>query len=240
MVTVPETHDVALLAPWYVTAPQNVAIHRYLDSGFVAQFQADVSSAPQNNANLFKWQSDDKVSTTDTRLKLRRPVHRTFHMVAWEASCKMATAPAGYPAIPPAKIASAGFVLRDVSGASPLGFTSRRASPRVGRRSRARRRIPTLPGASSPCPWCRGRLRPARATRAKRRFHCTRFRSRPRAGRTRSSIGYLPIGGGDYVPQTSTAPDSGVTNELPWPFGLRITPTARRRFTPLINRSDRA
>ena len=138
MVTARESHDVAVLAPWYVTGPQNVAIHRYLDPGFVAQFQADVSSAPQNNAHLFDWQSEDQVSATDTRLKLRRPVHRTFHMVAWEASCKMATAPAGYPAIAPEKIASAGFVLRDVSDAT--GFSrwasrSSKASRRVGRRS---------------------------------------------------------------------------------------------------------
>ena len=122
MVTARETHDVAVLAPWYVAGSQNVAIHRYLDPGFVAQFQADVSNAPQKNTSLFDWQSEDQVSPTDMRLKLRRPVHRTFHMVAWEASCKMATAPAGYPAIAPEKIASAGFVMRDVSGASPQGF----------------------------------------------------------------------------------------------------------------------
>jgi hypothetical protein len=220
MVTIPETHDVALLAPWYVTAPQNVAIHRYLDSGFVAQFQADVSSAPQNNANLFKWQSEDRVSATDTRLKLRRPVHRTFHMVAWEASCKMATAPAGYPAIPPAKIASAGFVLRDVSGASPLGFYIEKGKPKgwgpisstTGDPDAARRlkSLSLVPRQAAPSPGYTGEetfpLHPLSVSAA---------------GRPHTLLyGYLPIGGGDYVSQTSTTPDNGETNELPWPFGL--------------------
>ena len=56
MVTAPEIHDVALQAPWYAPASQTVAIHRYLDPGFVGQFQADVSSAPQANPQLFAWQ----------------------------------------------------------------------------------------------------------------------------------------------------------------------------------------
>jgi len=220
MVTVPETHNVALLAPWYVTGSQNVAIHRYLDPGFVAQFQSDVSTAPQSNPNLFAWQSEDQVSATDTRLKLRRPVHRTFHMIAWEASCKMATAPAGYPAIALEKIASAGFVLRDVRGASPLGFHISKGKPQgwgpiinLTADPDAARQLKSLslvPRQATPSPGYTGEetfpLHPLSVT-AGGRPHTLLY-------------GYLPIGGGDYVPQISTASDSGESYELPWPFGL--------------------
>jgi hypothetical protein len=220
MVTARESHDVAVLAPWYVTGSQNVAIHRYLDPGFVAQFQADVSSAPQNNAHLFDWQSEDQISATDTRLKLRRPVHRTFHMVAWEASCKMATAPAGYPAIAPEKVASAGFVLRDVSGVDTLGFQILKGKPQgwapiacLTADPDAARQIKSLslvPRQATPSPGYTGEetfpLHPISVT-AGGRPHTLLY-------------GYLPIGGGDYVPQIATTSGSGETYELPWPFGL--------------------
>ncbi len=224
MVTARESHDVAVLAPWYVTGSQSVAIHRYLDPGFVAQFQADVSSAPQNNLNLFAWQSEDQVSATDSRLKLRRPVHRTFHMVAWEASCKMATAPAGYPAIAPEKIASAGFVLRDVSGLDTLGFQILKGKPQgwapiacLAADPDAARQIKSLslvPRQATPSPGYTGEetfpLHPL---------------SVMAAGKPHTLLyGFLPIGGGDYVPQIATASGSGETYELPWPFGLTTHP----------------
>jgi len=90
-------------------APRKVAIHRYLDPGFVAQFQADGASAPQNNAALFSWEREDRMPPDQGGLlKLRRPVHRTFHVVAWEASCKLPNAPSGQPPIAPEKIAIGG------------------------------------------------------------------------------------------------------------------------------------
>jgi hypothetical protein len=230
MVTIPEIHNVAVLAPWYVTGTQNVAIHRYLDPGFVAQFKADVSSAPQNNTNLFNWQSEDQVSATDTRVKLRRPVHRTFHMVAWEASCKMATAPAGYPAIAPGKIASAGFVLRDVSGATPLGFYLCKGKPLgwapipcMNADPDAVRHVKSLslvPRQATPSPGYTGEetfpLHPLTVT-AGGRPHTLLY-------------GYLPIGGGDYVPQVAPPPKAGTpVEELPWPFGLVNHPAGSPR-----------
>ena len=50
MVTVPEAHDVAVLPPWYTPGARKVAIHRYLDAGFIAQFQADANSAPTRSS----------------------------------------------------------------------------------------------------------------------------------------------------------------------------------------------
>ncbi len=119
MVTVPESHAVTLAAPWYAPpAPANVAMHRYLDAGFVAQFQADVGNSPQNHPELFAWEQEDQTPAPNSMLKLRRPVHRTFYVVAWEASCTIA----GSPALGPEKIASAGFVLRTGDPRAPEGF----------------------------------------------------------------------------------------------------------------------
>src|SRR5262249_24577749 len=109
MVAVPEAHDVAILPPWYAPAPRKVAIHRYLDPGFVTQFQADANNAPRDRATLFAWEREDRMTGDPGLLKLRRPVHRTFHVVAWEATCVLPTA----PAVAPEKIASAGFVIRN-------------------------------------------------------------------------------------------------------------------------------
>ena len=46
MVTLPESHDVTLQAPWYAPAGRAVAIQRYLDPGFVQQFQAEKRCGP--------------------------------------------------------------------------------------------------------------------------------------------------------------------------------------------------
>lgn len=234
MVTAPEIHDVALQAPWYAPASQTVAIHRYLDPGFVGQFQADVSSAPQANPELFAWQQEDVVSATDPRLKLRRPVHRTFHIVAWEASCILPTAPLGYPAIAPDKIASAGFVLRDVSAnsgasqASPNGFQMFKGKP-IGwapiacpnadpDAARHVRSLSLVPRSATPSPGYTGEesfpLHPLAVT----------VGTKPHT----LLYGYLPIGGGDFVAPSPPAnpalvppsPSPVFVDDLPWPFGL--------------------
>jgi hypothetical protein len=225
MVTPREAHDVALLAPWYATTQNNVAIHRYLDPGFLAQFQADVSNAPQDNANLFAWEDEDRMPASQgSRLKLRRPVHRTFHIVAWEASCKMPTAPLGQPAIAPDKIAAAGFVIRDASVTPHLGFqiaggkprgwaaVNPRADPDAVRHLKA---LALVPRNVTPSPGYTGEetfpLHPLAVT----------------AGTTPHTLlyGYLPIGGGDYVPPTASPPvTSTVTEVLDWPFGTADYP----------------
>ena len=225
MVTPREAHDVAVLAPWYAATQNSVAIHRYLDPGFLAQFQADVSNAPQANANLFAWENEDRMPAAQGGLlKLRRPVHRTFHIVAWEASCKMPTAPLGQPAIAPEKIASAGFVVRDVSVTPPLGFQIVRGKPQgwaaVNPKAdpdavRQLKALGLAPRNAAPSPGYTGEeifpLHPLAVT----------------AGTTPHTLlyGYLPIGGGDYVPPAANPLDTnGVAEVLNWPFGVADFP----------------
>jgi hypothetical protein len=220
MVVVPEAHEVTITAPWYAPpAQRNVAMHRYLDAGFVAQFQADVTSAPQSHPELFDWLKEDRLSDTSTVLKLRRPVHRTFYMVAWEASCKIA----GSPAVAAEKIASAGFVIRTGDAQAPQGFLIARgkpegwdaveplADPDVARQIKA---LGLVPQSATPNPGYTGE---------------ETFPLHPllvQDGTTPHTLlyGYLPIGGGDYVPPTLSTPpqDTGdsMLADLPWPFGL--------------------
>ena len=224
MVTVPEAHDVAVQAPWYAPASRKVAIHRYLDAGFVAQYQADASSAPQNNPALFGWEQEDRMPPSQgSLLKLRRPVHRTFHVVAWEACCKMPTAPSGQPAVAPAKIAEAGFVLRTGNANAPQGFQIVQGKPSGWSTVEpladpdAARQVKTfglVPQQAKPNPGYTGE---------------ETFPLHPLAvqdGDTPHTLlfGYLPIGGGDYVPPTPAtppAPDVGdQPDDLLWPFGI--------------------
>jgi hypothetical protein len=225
MVTAPEAHDVAIQAPWYAPASRKVAIHRYLDAGFVAQYQSDASTAPQNNPTLFGWEQEDRMPPSQgSLLKLRRPVHRTFHVVAWEACCKMPTAPSGQPAVAPEKIAAAGFVVRTGDANAPRGFQivqgkpsgwstiEPEADPDAARQAKA---LGLVPRQARPNPGYTGE---------------ETFPLHPLAvqdGDTPHTLlyGYLPIGGGDYVPPTPAtppAPDLSDTaaDDLLWPFGL--------------------
>jgi hypothetical protein len=221
MVTQPEAHDVAILAPWYAPPSRAVAIHRYLDPGFVAQYQADASSAPQSNPALFGWEQEDRMPPEQGNyLKLRRPVHRSFHIVAWEASCQMPTAPSGQPPIAPEKIAAAGFVVRTGDPKAPQGFQFIQgkpqgwspvdpcADPDAALQIKA---LGLVPRQATPNPGYTGEetfpLHPLRVL----------------DGTTPHTLlfGYLPIGGGDYVPPTPPAPDTAnVQDDLLWPFGL--------------------
>ena len=206
MVTMPEAHDVAIQAPWYAPTSRQVAIHRYLDAGFVAQYQADASSSPQNNPTLFGWEQEDRMPPSQgSLLKLRRPVHRTFHVVAWEACCKMPTAPSGQPAVAPEKIAEAGFVMRTGNVNAPQGFqivqgkpsgwsaVEPKADPDAARQVKA---LGLVPQNATPNPGYTGE---------------ETFPLHPLAvqdGDTPHTLlyGYLPIGGGDYVPPAPATP----------------------------------
>jgi hypothetical protein len=224
MVTVPEAHDVAVLAPWYATGQNNVAMHRYFDPGFITQFQADVANAPQSNAALFAWQVEDRMGADQgNHLKLRRPVHRTFHIVAWEASCVLPTAPAGQPPIAPEKIASAGFVIRfnDPASGALQGFQIVQGKPQgwatveAGDDPDAAGQVMALglvPRSAVQTPGYTGEevfpLHPLSVA----------------DGNAQHTLlyGYLPIGGGTFQAVTVPPPDTGssLPEDLPWPFGL--------------------
>ena len=221
MVTQPEAHDVTLQAPWYAPSGRAVAIQRYLDPGFVQQFQADVSNAPASNqAALFAWEQEDRMPANEGGvLKLRRPVHKTFYIVAWEAFCKLPT----LPAIAPEKIDSAGFVIRTGDPTAPQGFQLMQGKPQgwsavePGADPDAARQIKALglvPQSATPNPGYTG----------EETFPLHPLPVQDSGNPHTLLFGYLPIGGGTYVPPSPPPPpaDTGdaMLTDLPWPFGL--------------------
>lgn len=210
MVAVPAEHDLVFSPPWYANG-RAVALHRYLDTDFLDRFQDDLVSPP---VNQFAWEAEDQTAGV---LKLRRPLHRTFHIVAAEVGCRVP----GTPAVAPGKVASAGFVLRyrDANGAEQ-GFQLVRGRPagwqkvEAGRdpdAARALRGYGVGPGPVASKSYTGEEVHPLHATCVKpgtERSHTILF-------------GYLPIGGAEFTPGTEPAPaTSDMQDELTWPFGL--------------------
>jgi hypothetical protein len=213
-----EAHAVDLSAPWYAPTGRNVAIHRYFDTSFVKLYQADVAAAPPPSS-LFDWEAEDRMADQGGVLKLRRPSHKTFHIVAWQASCLIANASPGLPALAAEKIASVGFVIRTGDPAAPQGFMVRqgkpwgwdavdpKADPDAAKQLKA---LGLLPRAAAPnLPYTGEETFPLHPLAAQ-------DGQDPRT----LLFGYLPLGG-DYLPPTPPLfQKSDMPEELSWPFGL--------------------
>ena len=166
--------------------------------------------------NLLSWEQEDRDST-GLLLKLRRPIHRTFHLVAAEIACKLP----GSPALGPEKIASAGFVVRSRQKDGIKGFRQVRgrpagwqtidetADPDASRQLQSYGvRLPPLPA------------RPGYTGEEVYPLHAGFVQ--PQGDRPHTLLfGYLPIGGEEYTAPAATATNpNDLPEELPWPFGL--------------------
>ena len=218
MVTPAETHEVAITPPWYAPAGRTMALHRYLETSFVDLFRADIAAAPETNPSLFQWQDEDRIPGTAV-LKLRRPLHRSFHIAAWEATCRIPNAVMGQPAIDPAKISSAGFVLRQGDPGQPQGFLLAAGKPagwapvEIKADPDAARHVKAL-GLVQPT----AQPNPGYTGEETYPLHKTMVGT---ARRHTVLYGFLPIGGAEYVPPNPAAPDpSTIPEDLVWPFGL--------------------
>jgi len=105
------THPVLLTAPHYAPGG-GCALHRYLDTDFVPRFRQALDAGTLADPAAADWQQTDRFSRHDDALVLRLPLHRTFYLIACEAVCERP----GRPALDPARIVSAGFVIRRVGG----------------------------------------------------------------------------------------------------------------------------
>ncbi len=218
--TAPERHALAILRPWYAPTGRTLAIHRYLDAGFVDRFRADVAQAPEGKdqaAGLSAWEAEDRMAAGP--LKLRRPMHGAFHVVAWEAACEIPGAPDALPAVSPTKIAEAGFVVRAGRPEAPYGFRIAagqpagwaRVEPGADPDDTRQLRALGLISARTPDPpsYSGEEIFPLHALPVARR------------DRARTLLyGYLPIGGAEYVAPAQADADGELVDDLPWPFGL--------------------
>lgn len=104
------SHAAELQAPFYQDGSGAVALHRYLEPGFVDAFNADVQALAAGGlapGAHFAWQQEDRFAGIAATC-LRHPITGTFYLVSVEAVCGIA----GKPALDPKRIRSAGFVVR--------------------------------------------------------------------------------------------------------------------------------
>jgi len=102
-------HLPKLTAPFYADPGDGTMLHRYLDEEFVSRFQEELAAGALKGTKDQAWRQTDRFGKyAKNTVCLRLPLHRTFYMVSSEISCDVL----GNPAFDPAKIQSAGFVVR--------------------------------------------------------------------------------------------------------------------------------
>lgn len=216
-------HTPSLHAPWYADPADGTVLHRYLDAEFVPRFLQEAQSGRLKRNADQAWRAEDRFGGRSDYPTLRLPVHRAFYVASCEASCETF----GLPALDPARIRSAGLVVR------------RGRAPGSALRWMLKEGVPIGwwagdPGESEPCD-CR-RLRqlgliperypePAYSGEETYPMHPLFLHVRGADGISRSHTllwGYLPLGGQVRV----DGPPSGENLALPdfsrehqWPFG---------------------
>lgn len=99
-------HKPTLSSPWYAGSRDGTMLHRYLDDQFMERFTRESESGQLRGREHQAWLQEDRFGRD--RVTLRLPIHRTFYMACCEVSCDFP----GSPAFDPAKIISAGMVVR--------------------------------------------------------------------------------------------------------------------------------
>jgi hypothetical protein len=213
-----------LRAPFY--RPGNhLALHRYLDDEFVPTFLDDLASGALAQATQYTWLDQERMGAHRDHPTLRLPLHRTFHLV----SCEVACAVPGNPAFDPAKIRSAGVVIRRTPRGGAMESWQVERDLDVGWSDRVdpgdpdhhRRLRQVLPQADTRTPPYSGErsypLHVVTAHDANGRRHTVLY-------------GFLPVGGGSsnrpragrprIAAADLAAAKNAMAQELPWPFGL--------------------
>ncbi len=220
------SHAAELQAPFYQDGSAAVALHRYLDAGFVDAFNADLQAFATGHlapGAHFAWQHEDRFAGIAATC-LRHPISGTFYLVSVAAVCGIA----GRPALDPKRIRSAGFVVRrcERDGTTSQWLTVRGAAlgwqPSEGGDLDPDhdRRATGVPPSPAP-PYTGEQTHPLLAQVVAET-----------AGRTHTILsGYLPVGGGAAKPVLrpgaggSIPADqlAGLSQQLSgsraWPFG---------------------
>lgn len=116
-------HPLAFRVPFYAgpDAAPGLRLHQYQDTEFIPRFLTDLGAGRLGDPLAADWWRADRFSRHGDELVLRLPTHRTFYLVVCELVCDRP----GAPALDPARIRSAGFVIRRRAGAAPPQGTRR-------------------------------------------------------------------------------------------------------------------
>ena len=235
------SHPARLLPPYFTPGgkPGGAQLHRYFEPEFINRFEQALQR--HELASLADWQQEDAFSGFDNKPVLRLPMHKSFYLVSCELVCDRP----GKPALDPAQISSAGFVIRRQGTAGEqswmleddqaLGWQSTPTGPRdpdlnrrlcqvQGMRPKVRLRgAPTPPPATTYTGEQTHPLHAIKHVDAEGKYHTILY-------------GYLPLGGSYVVRQpvgksisaadTFSAESLGHFNnalaaQLLWPFGFK-------------------
>ncbi|OZG70298.1 hypothetical protein BTA51_26620 [Hahella sp. CCB-MM4] len=217
-------HNVRLKAPFFAK-DRHSALLRYLDPDFVNRFRQDIQQRRFSQATFGDWIEEEKHSRHDTKPVLRLPSHRAFHLVCCEVVCERF----GLPALDPARITSAGFVIRRRQNGIEQAWMLEEGEALGWQSAAAELRDPDLDRR-----LCRNGVlharndKPAYSGEEIHPLHV--LNSRDSDGKRHTLLfGYLPLGGFYYERQAESAIDTQSMNEakdymarsLPWPFGYR-------------------
>lgn len=223
-------HAPILKAPYYADPQDGTVLHRYMDERFVTRFLNDAVQERLTGSSRQPWRREDRFGKhAGDRVCLRQAVHRTFYMVCCEICCDQP----GQPAFDPARIVSAGMVVRrggerqfaswQVRDDRAIGWTDTpidqaELDPDQHRRLLKRSLVKAQ---QAPLSYSGEKTHPLQAKVVQ---------SRDAAGRTRNRtllFGYLPLSGaleakldgaGSHtLPAVISA--AGVLAETEWPFG---------------------
>jgi len=107
--------EVSFATPFYASGHAGLRLHRYLDTEFIPRFLSDLAARRLADPVTEDWWRSDRFSPHGEEPVLRLPIHRTFYLVACELVCDRPPR----PALDPARIRSAGFVIRRRLGSAP-------------------------------------------------------------------------------------------------------------------------
>jgi len=213
--------------PHYAGDGDGTMLHRYLEDQFIPRFMQDAVAGRLAGSAAQAWREQDRFGRRRDLPTLRLPMHRAFYVCCCEASCIVP----GMPAVDPARIRSAGMVVRRggdgaaarwmLQDGEPTGWQSGAVPEHepdehrrlVGRRLIAPRVPEPPPSGEQVHPLHKFVVESERSGR--RRKHTLLF-------------GYLPLGGSW---RAGPEPFSGSGDDGPdfsaehlWPFGSRGRP----------------
>lgn len=217
-------HDVRLKAPHFETG-ERATLLRYLDADFVARFQQDVKKQRFEQAQFADWTQEETHSPFDSKPVLRLPTHRAFHLLCCEVVCERF----GRPALDPARITSAGFVIRRLRDGREQAWTLEEGEALGWRDASTGLKDPDLDRRMC----ANGLLQPRanQATYSGEQTHPLHVLDSTDAKGKRHTLlfGYVPLGGFYYErdaqdpfdAQSRQAVEEVAARSLPWPFGYR-------------------
>ena len=217
-------HNVRL-QPAFFQNGQQASLLRYLDADFIARFQQDVLKQRFEQAQFSAWVNEEGHSPYDDKPVLRLPTHRAFHLVCCEVICERF----GRPALDPARITSAGFVIRRQRDGAEQAWLMEEGEALGWHAVNTQHKDPDLDRRLC----VNGVLHPRtnQATYSGEQTHPLHVLNSTDANGKRHTLlyGYVPLGGFYYERQVNTLFNATeqkniedfAAQSLPWPFGYR-------------------